>query len=127
MADAAVASEPSVPEVREKQHLPPKSYADAVEETPNGQDTQENGEADGHQGADQGNVNGKPAHNSTRQKASVLRIVSTDTQEDHKTEEKKNLRPDPPSRGVSKEEYSATVYHNPMLALSISTNAYTGS
>jgi 2-acylglycerol O-acyltransferase 2 len=119
MATAASAPEPSVPEEREKQHLPPKSYADAVEEeAPIDQETHENEVSNGSQGEDGGNANGyNPPRSATRQKASVLRIVASDTQGEYKSGENKSerekseeklSRPDL-SRGVSKEEYTATV------------------
>ncbi|EPE32631.1 hypothetical protein GLAREA_07765 [Glarea lozoyensis ATCC 20868] len=108
MAAGAVTTEPSAPEEREKQHLPPKSYADAVEEAPVDQGTHENGESNGNNDGDNSKMNGSNGHqNSTGHKASVLRIVATDSQEENKTNEKKSFRPDL-SRGVSKEEYSAT-------------------
>src|SRR4051812_33264993 len=117
MAAAATAPEPSVPEEREKQHLPPKSYADAAEEAPTVQETQRNGEKNRYQDDEGVKTNGSTPHqDSTRHKASVLRIVAPDTQEENKTEENKGSRPDL-SRGVSKEEYTATVYPATFLAM----------
>lgn len=109
MAAPSSAPAPSVPEEREKQHLPPKSYADAVEESPIEQGKQTEGNGDGHQDGDGANATPyNPPQSSTRHKASVLRIVAPETQNEDKSEEKDSSRPDL-SRGVSKEEYTATV------------------
>jgi 2-acylglycerol O-acyltransferase 2 len=138
---AASNPEPSVPEEREKQHLPPKSYADAAVEPPApiDRETHENGEANGNQNEDGGKANGyNPPQSSTRQKAAVLRIVAPDDRGEYKSGEKEHeenksgekkseedkseesksdennksegklSRPDL-GRGVSKQEYTATV------------------
>jgi 2-acylglycerol O-acyltransferase 2 len=82
---APLNAEPALAEDRAKYHLPPKSYADAVEE-----DVPANGEL----------------------KASVLRIVDTGApakdEKENKKEEKGGDRPDY-CRQESQQEYSANV------------------
>ena len=103
---ASLNAEPALPDEREKQHLPPKSYKDAVEE-----------EAP-EQGGSQGHVNGNGVNgthntngtNDNEEKAeghtpSVLRIVDTGSPV---AETKANDRPQF-ERQESKHEYSATV------------------
>jgi 2-acylglycerol O-acyltransferase 2 len=80
---APLNAEPAQPEERKKQHLSPKSYAEAVEQEP---------PANG--------ANGSNGH-----KASVLRIVDTGAPE---TKDKQEERPQF-ERQESKHEYSATV------------------
>jgi 2-acylglycerol O-acyltransferase 2 len=106
---ATLNAEPALPEEREKQHLPPKSYADAVEEEPpangvngingakemNGTDYETNGTNDA----------GRDDAKSTAHTASVLKIVDTGAPA---AEEKKQDRPQN-ERQQSKREYSATV------------------
>jgi len=110
MAAASAAplnAEPAQPEDREKQHLPPKSYADAVEQDPRANGT--NGANDAN-GADEANGNGAEQNGvkQTGHKASVLRIVDTGAPA---MEGKQGERPQI-ERQESKHEYSATVGPN---------------
>jgi 2-acylglycerol O-acyltransferase 2 len=98
---APLNAEPTLPEERKKQHLPPKSYADAVEEEPpassiNGANSTNN--SSGMNGV--GDEGSKTAH-----MASVVRIIDTGAPD---TKEKQEERPHF-ERQESKHEYSATV------------------
>lgn len=114
MAGPAQAA-PALPEEREKQHLPSKSYADAVEEVSITKEY-DNGLING----DLAQSNGKIEHdtipngahqNGPKHKASVLRIVDTAPSEPTKATEAANLQEPRPQvhRQESKSEYSATV------------------
>ncbi|TVY59409.1 Diacylglycerol O-acyltransferase 2A [Lachnellula suecica] len=99
-ASVPLSAEPSLPGDREKAHLEPKSYVDAVQEDApvNG-----NGATNGTNGTKGNGSNGAVAH-----KASVLRIVDTgaDVKEKESQEEKAEERPQF-ERQESKHEYSA--------------------
>lgn len=100
MAPASLSAEPALPSEREEQHLPPKSYADAVEEEPSATSTNGiNDELEEKDVKKPFGVNGK----STPQMASTLRIVNTGSDS-----KEKETRPEIP-RQESKHEYSATV------------------
>jgi 2-acylglycerol O-acyltransferase 2 len=104
---APLNAEPTQPEDRKKQHLPPKSYADAVEEPPVNS-TNRTGDINGANGgskSDGANGATDDASNQTRHKASVLRIVNTSAPD---TKEKQEERP-AFERQESKHEYFATV------------------
>ncbi|KAG9236301.1 diacylglycerol O-acyltransferas-like protein 2B [Amylocarpus encephaloides] len=104
MVAVAPSTTPSLPEEREKKHLPPKSYADAVEEDPT-PEVHANGS---DEPVDQ---TGAKANGATPAKpqiytASVLRDVAPDTQETA-SPDARGSGPDP-DRQFSNEEYSAT-------------------
>lgn len=93
---APLNGEPAKAEEREKKHLAPKSYADAVEQEPPSNAANETNDVNGaeDEGAKQ------PGH-----KTSVLRIVDTGALEmKDKPEERPQFE-----RQESKHEYSATV------------------
>lgn len=106
---APLNAEPANPVERKENHLPPKSYADAVEE-----ESPVNG-ADG--AADRNGTNGTGGRNAvkggksanaieeTKHKAPVLRIVDTGAPD---AKEKQEERPQV-ERQESKQEYTATV------------------
>jgi len=108
---ATLNAEPAAPEEREKQQLPPKSYADAVEEEP---------PVDGANGANATNGTNGVSHEEVRDSksagnekpaphmASVLKIVDTGASAASEKEEKKQNRPQY-DRQESKSEFSATV------------------
>jgi 2-acylglycerol O-acyltransferase 2 len=102
-------AEPALPEDRAKQHLAPKSYADAVEEPPVEASNGVNG-TNGINGTNKqvGDGDAKGGH-----KASVLKIVDTGVPPpEEKKEEKKGEKADERpqyERQESKQEYSATV------------------
>jgi 2-acylglycerol O-acyltransferase 2 len=103
---ASLNAEPALPDEREKQHLPPKSYKDAVEEEAPEQDKSQ-GYVNGNRVNGTHNTNGT---NDNEEKAeghtpSVLRIVDTGSPV---AETKANDRPQF-ERQESKHEYSATV------------------
>ena len=97
-------AEPALPGERKKQQLPPKSYADAVEQEPPANGT--NGTNDAN-GTNVTNGNGTEHDDSkqTGHMASVLRIVDTGAPE---TKDKQEGRPQF-ERQESKHEYSAAV------------------
>ncbi|KAE9381667.1 diacylglycerol O-acyltransferas-like protein 2B [Stipitochalara longipes BDJ] len=97
---APLSAEPAAPEEREKQQLPPKSYADAVEQEPPANGTNGINGADGANGNGAGNDGSKHMEN----KASVLRIVDTGVPD---TKDQQGERPQF-ERQESKHEYSAT-------------------
>jgi len=99
---ATLNAEPAVPEEREKQHLPPKSYANAVEEEPpaNGVNGTNSANKTSNEGAN--GFNNNDDEKSTPHKASVLKIVDTGA-----PTEKKDNRPQY-DRQESKSEFSAT-------------------
>ncbi|KAF7913861.1 uncharacterized protein EAF01_000267 [Botrytis porri] len=110
MPGPTLSSEPALPEVREKLHLPPKSYADAAEETPESPDdgSHENNENK------ENSVNGQTAldangsgKNGPKHKVSVLRIVDTNGSDSTRSADKEDTRPKF-DRQESKREYSAT-------------------
>lgn len=102
-APAPLNAEPTQPEERKKQHLPPKSYADAVEQeaSTNGS----NGTTDVRGGTNGTNGAGNNGSIETGHMASVLRIVDTGAPA---TKERQVERPQF-ERQESKHEYSATV------------------
>jgi len=105
---ATLNAEPAAPEEREKHHLPPKSYADAVEEEPpvNGA----NG-TNGMNGASHEEFNDSKSAGDEEpapHMASVLKIVGTGASGAPDREEKKQDRPQY-DRQESKSEFSATV------------------
>ncbi|TGO33638.1 hypothetical protein BHYA_0235g00150 [Botrytis hyacinthi] len=110
MPGPTLSSEPALPEEREKLHLPPKSYADAAEETPESPDDGSN-ENDGNK---ENGMNGQTAPNANgldkngpKHKVSVLRIVDTNNSDSTKSVDKQDTRPKF-DRQESKREYSAT-------------------
>ena len=120
---------PALPEDREKQQLPPKSYANAVEEDAPAESANVVNGTNGTNGA-----NGTSKHISDDanggHQASVLRIVDTvvppteDTKEEK--QEKSEERPQY-ERQESKHEYSATVCcYLSMFAGSIAYSVSTG-
>lgn len=98
-------AEPAQPEEREKQHLPPKSYADAVEQEPPANGTNRTNNSNGTKGTKGANGAGDDGLKQTGHKASVLRIVDTDAPE---TKDKQEERPQI-ERQESKHEYFAAV------------------
>jgi 2-acylglycerol O-acyltransferase 2 len=99
---APLNGEPAKAEEREKKHLAPKSYADAVEQEPPTNAANGTDEANGANGMNRAEDKGakQPGHN-----ASVLRIVDTGAPEvKDKLEERPQF-----GRQESKHEYSATV------------------
>ncbi|KAH6675633.1 diacylglycerol O-acyltransferas-like protein 2B [Halenospora varia] len=100
---AAPLSEPSQPEERNKQHLPPKSYADAVEEEALANGANEsNGMNGGHNGSkDVTSTNANGSASKQHKASSVLRIVASDSSKDEQA------RPGY-ERQESSHEYSAT-------------------
>jgi 2-acylglycerol O-acyltransferase 2 len=107
---APLNAEPAQPEERKKQHLPPKSYANAVEEDPpvNSANVAAGGSAingGNSMGANGANGVGDGNSKSTTHTASVLRIVDTGVPE---TKENKEERPQF-ERQESNQEYSAPV------------------
>jgi 2-acylglycerol O-acyltransferase 2 len=125
-AGAPFNAEPSLTE-DPKQHLPPKSYADAVEEEP---------PVNGSNGADRSNgtngathatgANGTSSEEVDQSKpnqhiASVLRIVDTGSDAKEKGEERPKVE-----RQESKHEYSATVCAFTTLPSSAITNPLQG-
>lgn len=108
MSEPTSIAAPALPGEREKLNLPPKSYADAAEETPQSPDdiiigNKENG------------VNGQAPTNATgsegngpKHNVSVLRIVDTNGMNSTKPADNKDSRPSF-HRQESKREYSATV------------------
>ncbi|TGO27415.1 hypothetical protein BPAE_0042g00280 [Botrytis paeoniae] len=110
MPGPTLGSEPALPEVRKKLHLPPKSYADAAEETPESPDdgSNENDEnkENGVNGQTAPNTNGS-GKNGPQHKVSVLRIVDTNSSDSTKSVDKQDTRPNF-DRQESKREYSAT-------------------
>ena len=97
-------AEPALPDEREKQQLPPKSYADAVEQEPPANGTNGANDFNGTNGAN-GNGNEHGDSKQTGHMASVLRIVDTGAPE---TKDRQEERPQF-ERQESKHEYSATV------------------
>jgi 2-acylglycerol O-acyltransferase 2 len=101
---APLNAEPALAEDRAKYHLPPKSYADAVEEDV---------PAESASGTNGSNETSKPVDAANGElKASVLRIVDTGApakdEKENKKEEKGGDRPDY-CRQESQQEYSANV------------------
>lgn len=100
---APLNAEPANPAERKENNLPPKSYADAVEE-----ETPTNG-SNGRKSSNR--VNGTTGSNDTtsiggtKHTGSVLRIVDTDAPDAKETPKE---RP-PTERQESKQEYSAAV------------------
>lgn len=104
---ALLNAEPALPSEREQQHLPPKSYADAVEETPPTSAYSEKHsvlQKEESSNGVNGTRNGKTTAESTRHTASVLRIVNTGAEPKDEKPKKPELE-----RQESKHEYSATV------------------
>ncbi|KAJ8069892.1 hypothetical protein OCU04_000303 [Sclerotinia nivalis] len=108
MSISTIIATPALPEEREKLNLPPKSYADAAEETPEPPDdrSDENKENEVN-GQTVTSLNGSgeigPGH-----KVSVLRIVDVNgTTDSAKSTDNKETRPKV-DRQESKREYSAT-------------------
>ncbi|KAA8576704.1 hypothetical protein EYC84_006779 [Monilinia fructicola] len=111
MSGPTLVAEPALPEEREKLNLPPKSYADAAEETPeflhDGPDeNKENEEVNGQKQSTNANVNGSGG-NDSKHKVSVLRIVHTNGTDSAKSADNKENRPTI-DRQESRREYSAT-------------------
>ena len=111
MSGPTLNPEPALPEEREKLNLPPKSYADAAEETPESPD---DGSNENNENRENG-VNGQtaPSANGTgkyepKHKVSVLRIVDTNGSDSTKSADEQDTRPSF-DRQESKREYSATV------------------
>jgi len=96
---------PAKAEDREKQHLPPKSYAAAVEEVATKTDKK-------YPSTNNRKVNGK----SPSMKTSVLRIVNTNGQDSEKSERSDRSAPEEDEDErigrprMEKHEYSAEVY-----------------
>ncbi|ATZ45509.1 Bcdga1 [Botrytis cinerea B05.10] len=110
MSGPTLNPEPALPEEREKLNLPPKSYADAAEETPESPD---DGSNENNENRENG-VNGQtaPSANGTgkyepKHKVSVLRIVDTNGSDSTKSADEQDTRPSF-DRQESKREYSAT-------------------
>ncbi|TEY76493.1 hypothetical protein BOTCAL_0058g00400 [Botryotinia calthae] len=109
MSGPTLNPEPALPEEREKLNLPPKSYADAAEETPASPDdgSNENNEnkVNGVNGQTAPNANGT-GKNEPKHKVSVLRIVDTNGSDSPKSADEQDTRPYF-DRQESKREYSA--------------------
>lgn len=104
---APLSAEPSSTEDREKAHLAPKSYADAVEEAPPTTDPKKKNGTNGTKGAV---VNGRtnsttPLNPNPKQKATVLKIVDTGAPGAKGDQNERPLF----ERQESKREYSAAV------------------
>ncbi|KAI9640888.1 diacylglycerol O-acyltransferase 1 [Ciborinia camelliae] len=101
---------PALPEEREKLNLPPKSYADAVEETPEFSDYKSDGnkenEVNGQKQSNSMNANGSDG-NGPKHKVPVLGIVDTNGTDSSKSALSKETRPKADGQ-ESKREYSAT-------------------
>ncbi|KAB8302477.1 hypothetical protein EYC80_005882 [Monilinia laxa] len=111
MSGPTLVAEPALPEEREKLNLPPKSYADAAEETPEflhdgRNENTENEEVNGPKQSNNTNVNGSGG-NVPKHKVSVLRIVDTNGTDSAKSAGNKENRPTI-DRQESRREYSAT-------------------
>jgi hypothetical protein len=108
-AAPAPATQPFLPGQSDDQHLPLKSYADAVHEAPIAREANGSGEVNGKEDGEGAKINGSaPRQKSTAHQASVLRIVASDAQEKNGSEGLNTSKHDL-NRGVSKEEYSAEV------------------
>ncbi|APA06626.1 hypothetical protein sscle_02g013960 [Sclerotinia sclerotiorum 1980 UF-70] len=108
MSISTIISTPALPEEREKLNLPPKSYADAAEKTPelpnDKSDENKENEVNG-QAVTSSNGSDETGH---RHKVSVLRIVDVNgTTDSAKLTDNKEARPKV-DRQESKREYSAT-------------------
>lgn len=108
MSISTIISTPALPEEREKLNLPPKSYADAAEKTPelpnDKSDENKENEVNG-QAVTSSNGSDETGH---RHKVSVLRIVDVNgTTDSAKSTDNKEARPKV-DRQESKREYSAT-------------------
>jgi 2-acylglycerol O-acyltransferase 2 len=97
-------AETALPDEREEQQLPPKSYADAVEQGPPKDGANGANVSNGTNGANGGGT-GPDGSKQTGHMASVLRIVDTGAPQ---TADKQEERPQF-ERQESKHEYSATV------------------
>ncbi|KAH7417127.1 diacylglycerol O-acyltransferase-like protein 2B [Cadophora sp. MPI-SDFR-AT-0126] len=101
---APLNAEPANPKEREESNLPPKSYADALEEEAPAAATNEDNITNGTKGANGSNgTNGAGGKHT----ASVLRIVDTGAPEKEDVKEQEGGRP-PIERQESKQEYTAT-------------------
>lgn len=100
---APLSAEPAAPEERQKQQLPPKSYADVVEAEPHVNRTYGTAEINGANG-DIKSTENNGTKDGEGERASVLRIVDTGAPG---TEENEKERPQV-ERKESKQEYSAT-------------------
>lgn len=107
LANEPLNAEPSQPEQREQLELPPKSYADAVEEEPPVNGSSNENASNGIQNKSP-HANGDKGGSSSglpKNAASVLRIVDTGAPE---KKDSPDTRPQV-GRRESKQEYSATV------------------
>ncbi|KAK0118988.1 diacylglycerol O-acyltransferase 1 [Cadophora gregata f. sp. sojae] len=108
LVSAPLNSEPANPEERKDNDLPPKSYADAVEDEAPTAATNGSKIMNGVNGASGNNgVNGVSGARSGKHTASVLRIVDTGAPEKKDVKEKEGERP-AIERQESKQEYTAT-------------------
>ncbi|KAE8452187.1 hypothetical protein EG329_001654 [Mollisiaceae sp. DMI_Dod_QoI] len=101
---APLNAEPALPEERKQQHLSPKSYADAVEEAPPVNGTNDTVNNNGTKPSNKSAEVSDSKDRDGKHKASVLRIVGTGAPE---TKEEQTERPQV-ERQQSKQEYSAT-------------------
>ncbi|KAH8676696.1 diacylglycerol acyltransferase-domain-containing protein [Tricladium varicosporioides] len=118
---AAPLSEPSQPEERNKQHLPPKSYADAAEEESlvNGTNGS-NGINGGYNESKDVTSTGANGGASKQYKASVLGIVASDSSKDEQAQPGYE-------RQISSHEYSATGIDNTPKTIPKNTDRRSGS
>lgn len=108
-ASVPLNAEPSQPDVREKQHLDPKSYVDAAQEEPPVNGT------NGTNGTTTGSTDTSSEAEwlkSSSHKASVLRIVDTGADVKGRETEEERERPQY-DRQESKHEYSGAVRSAP--------------
>ena len=119
-ASVPLNAEPSQPDEREKQHLDPKSYVDAVQEEP-----PVNGNGTNGTSAKSNNATSESEWlKASSHKASVLRIVDTGAEGKEKETEKKGERPQY-ERQESKHKYSGAVRSTPRV-LPATTNSFQG-
>lgn len=112
---ASLNAEPALPDVREAQHLPLKSYSDAVEEHPqvamggkSAQISKDNNGASGTNGTD---TSISAGGGSSKHMASTLRIINTGAEPKEESGEMTNAEAIMPDlqRQNSSNLYSATV------------------
>ncbi len=116
-----LSAEPSLAEDREKVHLAPMSYADAVEDVPPTGDAKKKNGINGTNGAvvNGGTSGTTPLDSKPQQRAAVLKIVDTGAPE---TKGDQNERPQF-KREESQREYSAAV-NTPSTLLQIQAHTF---
>ncbi|CAD6441593.1 76c4fb89-f222-44da-976b-29ad3a11cec6 [Sclerotinia trifoliorum] len=108
MSISTIISTPALPDEREKLNLPPKSYADAAEETPEPPNDRSGENKENGVNWQAVTIPNGSDETGRRHKASVLRIVDVNgTTDSAKSTDNKETRPKV-DRQESKREYSAT-------------------